>query len=185
LSLQRAGDIRGAINEYQVLLSDGTGGAQVHNNLGLLYRDENRPAAAEREFQRAIAIDPRHSRAHNNLGVVRMQQGRADEAVVAFREARRYDSTNLDAWVNLALALDAAGDPQLARHTLVEALTVSAQHGPTHYNLARLFELDGDLSRAVEHYGRFVEYSGVEHAGLVETVRARIVALGAETPDGG
>ena len=177
LALQRAGDLGGAIAEYQTLLSETAGSAQVHNNMGLLYRAQDRFDDAAREFEHAIAIDPRHSKAQNNLGVVRMHQARHEDAAAAFREARRLDGTNLDAWVNLALAVQAAGDPVAARRTLVGALSVDARHGPTHYNLARLFELGGDVSRAVEHYARFVEYSGAEHAELVETVRDRIAAL--------
>ena len=179
LALQRAGDVAGAVDAYQTLLAEGTRSAQVHNNLGLLYQEQNRLDDAVREFQRAIVIDPRHSKAHNNLGVVRMRQARHQDAAAAFRDARRIDSTNLDAWGNLALALQAAGDPVAARRTLIDALSVDTRHAPTHYNLARLFEIGGDMSRAVEHYGRFVEHSNTEHAELVETVRRRIAALSA------
>ena len=177
LALQQAGDISGAVTGYQTLLADGARSAQVHNNLGLLYQEQNRFADAAREYERAIAIDPRHSKAHNNLGVVRMGQARYEDAVAAFRDARRLDGTNVGAWVNLALALEAAGDPAAARRTLVDALSIDARHAPTHYNLARLFELGGDARRAIEHYRRFIEHSGAEHADLVEIVRTRIATL--------
>lgn len=182
LALQRAGDIALAVTEYQTLLAEGARSPQVHNNLGLLYQEQNRLEDAAREYRRAIAIDPRHSKAQNNLGVVRMRQARHEDAAAAFRDARRIDGTNLDAWVNLALALQAAGDPAAARRILVDALSLDARHAPTHYNLARLFELRGDASRAIEHYRRFVEHSGAEHADLVEVVRSRITALGGGVP---
>lgn len=176
LTFQRAGNVAGAIAEYRTLLAEGVPSAQVHNNLGLLYQDQNQLDDAVREFRRAIAIDPRYSKAYNNLGVARMRQGRHQEAAAAFRDARRLDGTNLDAWVNLALTQQAGDDPVAARRTLVDALSVDAGHAPTHYNLARLFELGGDPSRAIEHYGRFVEHSGVEHAALVDLVSNRIAA---------
>ena len=177
LMLQRGGDIAGAIAEYETLLVEGTLSPQVPNNMGLLYQEQNRFADAAREFQRTIAIDPRYSKAYNNLGVVRMRQVRHRDAAAAFRDARRLDSTNLDAWVNLALALQATGDLAAARRTLVDALSVDARHAPTHYNPARSFELGGDGTRAVEHYGRFLENSGAEHADLVELVSSRIDEL--------
>ena len=177
LMLQQAGDIAGAIAEYQTLLVEGAPSPQVHNNLGLLYEEQNRLADAAQEFQRAIAIDPRHTKAYNNLGVVRMRQVRHQDAAAAFRDARRLDGTNLDAWVNLALALQAAGDPAAARRTLVDALSVDAQHAPTHYNLARLLEFGGDATRAIEHYGRFLENSGAEYAELAGLVKRRVAAL--------
>ena len=178
LAFQRAGDISGAVAEYQTLLAEGTQSAQVHNNLGLLYEEQHRLDDAAREFQRAIEVDQQHSKAHNNLGVVRMRQARHEDAAAAFSDARRLDGTNLDAWVNLALAQQAAGHLVAARRTLIDALSVDAQHAPAHYNLARLFELGGDASRAVEHYGRFVEHSHGEYADIVEIVRNRIAALG-------
>jgi len=177
LALQRAGDVAAAVAAYETLLAGGVPSAQVHNNLGLLYQQQTRFADAEREYQSAMAIDPRHSKAQNNLGVVRMRQARHEEAAAAFRGARGLDPTNLDAWVNLALALQAAGDSVAARRTLVDVLSVDARYAPTHYNLARLFEGDGDASRAIEHYGRFVEHSGTEHADLVEMVEHRMAAL--------
>ena len=183
LTLQRTGDIARAVTEYQTLLSEGARSAQAHNNLGLLYQEQNRLDDAAQEYRRAIAIDPRHSKAQNNLGVVRMRQARYEAAAAAFRDARRLDGTNLGAWVNLALALQAAGDPAAARRTLVDALSLDARHAPTHYNLARLFELGGDATRAIEHYRRFVEHSGAEHADLVEIVRRRIAALGGGVPE--
>ena len=184
LTLQRTGDIARAVTEYQTLLSEGARSAQAHNNLGLLYQEQNRLDDAAQEYRRAIAIDPRHSKAQNNLGVVRMRQARYEAAAAAFRDARRLDGTNLGAWVNLALALalQAAGDPAAARRTLVDALSLDARHAPTHYNLARLFERGGDATRAIEHYRRFVEHSGAEHADLVEIVRRRIAALGGGVP---
>ena len=177
LALQRAGDVVAAVAAYETLLAGGMPSAQVHNNLGLLYQQQNRFADAAQEYQSAMAIDPRHSKAKNNLGVVRMRQARHEDAAAAFRGARWLDPTNLDAWVNLALALQAAGDSVAARRTLFDALSVDARHAPTHYNLARIFEGDGDASRAIEHYGRFVEHSGTEHADLVEIVEHRIAAL--------
>lgn len=147
LALQRASDVVAAVAAYETLLAGGMPRAQVHNNLGLLYQQQNRFADAPREYQSAMAIDPRHSKAKNNLGVVRMRQARHEDAAAAFRGARWLDPTNLDAWVNLALALQAAGDSVMARRTLIDALSVDARHATTHYNLARLFEGDGDIPR--------------------------------------
>ena len=44
----------------------------MHNDLGLLYQDQNRLDDAAYEFQRGIAITPRHFKAYDNLGAVRM-----------------------------------------------------------------------------------------------------------------
>lgn len=179
LEHQRAGDTGAAEREYRSLVADGLAGAQVHNNLGLLYQAADRLDAAAQEFEQAIAVDARHSKARNNLGVVRMRQGHAAEAAAIFREAVRRDAGNLDAWVNLGLALDAVGDQMEARRTLLAALEIDGRHGPAHYNLARLFELAGDRERAVAHYGRFLEHGGPAHAHLAESVRARVAALDA------
>ena len=65
---------------YRALLEQNDASAEGHNNLGLLFLDRQQIDDAVRQFQRAIAIDPRHVTAHNNLGVALMRLNRADNA---------------------------------------------------------------------------------------------------------
>jgi tetratricopeptide (TPR) repeat protein len=173
----RAGDFVAAETSYRALLARNELDPQVHNNLGLLYRDKGLAGEAMREFQRALIINPQYSTARNNLGVVLMATTRLDEAATEFRRVLAQDPRDIDARVNLALVEKAAGRPEQARESLLRALTIDPRSAPAHFNLAALYEQSGEAARAVEHYRSFLEYAGAEHAARIPDARARIAGL--------
>ena len=173
----RAGDFAAAEANYRALLARNELDPQVHNNLGLLYRDRGLTSEAVREFQRALIISPQYSTARNNLGVVLMGAARLDEAATEFRRVLAQDPRDLDARVNLALVEKAAGRPDQARESLLRALTINPRSAPAHFNIAALYEQSGEAARAVEHYRSFLEYAGAEHAARIPDARARIAGL--------
>ena len=59
LYYHRMGDFDSALAHYRVLLEQNDASAEVHNNLGLLYEDRGQFDDAIKQFQRAIALDPK------------------------------------------------------------------------------------------------------------------------------
>lgn len=59
-----------AIASYETALTLQPDNAPVRTDLGIMYRRADRPEDAVREFDRAIAIDPKLENAHFNKGVV-------------------------------------------------------------------------------------------------------------------
>lgn len=174
---QRAGDYVNAEAHYRVLLQRSELDPQVHNNLGLLYRDRGLTEEAIKEFQRALLIHPRYETARNNLGVTLLGQSRLDEAGVEFRRVLADEPRHLDAMINLALVEKAAGRSERAKEALLEALVVDPRNAPAHFNLAALYEQSGDTVHAVEHYRAFLEHAGTEHAPRAADARARLDVL--------
>jgi tetratricopeptide (TPR) repeat protein len=173
----RAGDFDHAETYYRALLQRNELDPQVHNNLGLLYRDTGMLDEAVREFQRALIINPEYLTARNNLGVAFLGQVRLDEASAEFRRVLGQDPRNVDASVNLALVEKAAGRPERAKESLLRALVLDPRNAPAHFNLASLYEQTGETVRALAHYRAFLEYAGPEHASRAPDARARIDAL--------
>lgn len=66
--------------------------SQAHTMLASLYADAAEWPAAEREFQRAIAGDPRNALAHHWYAIVLATVNRRDEALHEIRRARALDS---------------------------------------------------------------------------------------------
>src|SRR6266511_3273973 len=58
-----------------------------HNALGVLLLDLRKPAEAEAEFQRGVALDANYAEAHHNLGLSFAEQGRYDQAIAAYRRS--------------------------------------------------------------------------------------------------
>ena len=61
--------------------------ASDHYRNGLAFSQKKSWAEAEKEFSKAISLDPRHALAHANLGVALSQAGKHKEALLAFEEA--------------------------------------------------------------------------------------------------
>ena len=177
LYYQRAGDLVAAEVNYRALLERNELDPQVHNNLGLLYRDRGLVDESIREFRRALIINPQYGTARNNLGVVLMSAARLDDAAVEFRRVLAQDPRNADAAVNLALVEKAGGRPEQAKESLLRALTIEPANAPAHFNLAALYEQSGESARAIEHYRSFLEHAGAEHASRAPDARARLDAL--------
>jgi Tfp pilus assembly protein PilF len=83
----------------------------------------------------------------------------------------------VDAVVNLALVEKAGGRSQRAAESLLRALVLDPQNAPAHFNLASLYEQEGELARAAGHYRAFLELAGDEHASRAADARARLDAL--------
>ena len=131
-----------------------------------------------KEFQQAIAIDPKYVRAHNNLGVALMRAGRFDAASGELRVALATEPRNVESMVNMALVQKASGHGADARDLLQRAVGVEPRNAGAHYNLAVVADEAGDAAMAIEHYRAFLKFGAVAHADLVTPVRARLAALG-------
>ncbi|MBD19393.1 MAG: hypothetical protein CMB13_07150 [Euryarchaeota archaeon] len=92
-----------------------------------------RPSEAAARFNQAIALDPTNALCWYNLGVVQEQMGLADESIKSFNVALVHDPDHIPAMANLAVILDALGDPGAADHAK-KALV----HFPGHPALTRI-----------------------------------------------
>lgn len=115
--------------------------AVEHGDLGVAYEARGRLDLAEKEYRRALRLDPRQSRTRVNLGNVQAARGRWPAAEASFRRALRDSATNADAMNNLAIALLRRGrDTGEARALAGRALAIGGPHAP-HYR-ATLAEVD-------------------------------------------
>jgi tetratricopeptide (TPR) repeat protein len=89
---------------------------------------------------------------------------------------------NLDALVNLAITQRTGRQFDLAKETLLKALTIAPRNAAAHYNLGQLYDQTNEPARAVEHYRTFLDTAGAEHVSRAAAVRARIAAL-SRTPE--
>src|SRR6266567_5895153 len=112
------------------------------------------PAAAEMQFRRAIAVDPRRTVAWSNLGVALRCQYRHSEAIEAFEHALALDEEtgeHSDSALNLAIQLHIMGrtDEALAVHerTLAEHPDIEAHRAYAHALLSA-----GRLVEGWNHY---------------------------------
>jgi len=99
--------------------------ATTHYNLGLLMAMTGRPDQAEREYRRAIAIDPAHADARGNLAPLLVRMGRPADAVRELRQLVADDPENAAALTNLGVVLMQQGRAAEARQHLEQALRLA------------------------------------------------------------
>lgn len=73
-----------------------------HRFLGDMLLERNRWEDAGREYQKALAIDPRQPGLHTLLGESYLHNGKLDQAEAEFRQELQLDSTYERAWLDLA-----------------------------------------------------------------------------------
>jgi TolB-like protein/DNA-binding winged helix-turn-helix (wHTH) protein len=118
--------------------------SEGHLSLGVVLERDWFWSGAEKEYQRAIALDPNNARAHGVYGLHLMAQGRFEEAIAETRRAQELDPLSPLMHRDLARALSAAGryDEALAQFRDVAALG-GAMGYPTHRRMALAYERKG------------------------------------------
>jgi tetratricopeptide (TPR) repeat protein len=125
-----------ALDEYveaQRYMSDLPSGPY---NLGNLYAAQGRPADAERQYRRALAIDDQLFMAKGNLATLLAGSGRLDEAERLLREAHEAQPGQAGISFNLGLLLAEAGKRDEAERMLRAALAADPGLAPAAFNLA-------------------------------------------------
>jgi len=122
-----------------------------HNWMGLILEWNKDRSGAEREFRRAMELDPDYAPTMANLGAMYGRSNRLDEAVVILKRAVAKDDSNLEAWVNLGAAQGRLNHPKEAIAAL-ETARGKGMKTTTLYNaLALAYLQDGQPKRAVEY----------------------------------
>ena len=121
-------------------------------NLGTALNSKGRLREAVESYECAIAIDPDYAAAHYNLGTALL--GGSDPARVEqlFRTTLRLREAFPDAWVGLALALEAQGKFDEAIDSYREAIRFKPDFAEAYKNLAMLCKDRGKIQTAVESY---------------------------------
>jgi tetratricopeptide (TPR) repeat protein len=102
----RKQDLGKALDYYQKVIQADPNDAAIHNNLGNLYAEMNKPEDAQAEFQKAAEMDPTHASGYYyNLGAIMVNKGQMDQASTALKKSTDIDPTNAMAWYWYGMAL--------------------------------------------------------------------------------
>ncbi|HMD42642.1 MAG TPA: FG-GAP-like repeat-containing protein [Candidatus Acidoferrum sp.] len=82
------------------------------NTLGVAYMNQQKPAVAQKYFERAMAADPNFAEAQLNLGISLLGQQKLEAGRTALEQAAEKLPNDPYAWYNLGLACKELSDPQ-------------------------------------------------------------------------
>ncbi|HQU83681.1 MAG TPA: tetratricopeptide repeat protein [Pyrinomonadaceae bacterium] len=134
--------------------------AELHILFGQAYEQTNYPLEAEREFKRALAINPKQERASFFLGYVILQYGgseRFTEAQAAFEKELEITPNDFFANFFAGVAASSANDHKKALGLLQKAVELNPQSSEANLFLGQSQMETGDLKAAEKTFRRALE----------------------------
>jgi tetratricopeptide (TPR) repeat protein len=169
-----AGDVAGAVTQYQTVIAIDPNNAEAHQNLGLVLQRLGQYQSAVTHHEAALAIKPKSAVACISLGDAYRHLERYDDAVAQYERALALDPQLTDAYINLGGTLQVTGRREEAIGVYQRALATNLALPDAHYNLGNVYaELD-NLHAAVAHYERSIALnpkSAEAHNNLANVLR--------------
>jgi len=154
---RRALRLDDALSSYQRALDAGVSRPEeVHLNRSVIYTDHLRQhAAAERELQLALSLNPAYTPALLNLGNLYEDLGRREAAAQIYAAILARDPRCYEALARCANVVVGAPDPQLLarlRAALAMPTASAAERASLGFALGRLLDAGGDYAAAFAAY---------------------------------
>ena len=135
--------------------------AEAHTALGtILTTFDYDFAGAEREYRRAIDLNPNYADAHYWYAQFLNRLGRWEESSAEYRRALELEPLNLVYQANYGGSLAWARQYDEAIAYLEKTRELDEKFGPTLGNLTNAYQLKGDYAKAVETRAREYDLSG-------------------------
>ena len=127
---------------------------------------------AEREFKRAIELNPNYPNAHHWYGICLSVVGRLDESLAEVRKAQELDPLSLiiNTWLGRIIAL--SGQPDQAIDQLRKTMDLDPTFMVTHYRLGQVYEDKGMYSEAIAEFEKVANLRGGKQLGLTGLAHA-------------
>jgi TolB-like protein/Tfp pilus assembly protein PilF len=133
---------------------------EAHATLGHIHFQYDRDwAGAEREFKRAIELNPNYANAHLWYALSLMWTGRHDEAVLEIKRAQQLDPLLLAVSANVGFILAAAHRYDEAIAECRKTVDLDPNFPLGHYRLGQIYTLKGAYSEAIAELERAVAVS--------------------------
>lgn len=135
--------------------------AEAHNSLAaLLYRFDGDWAGAEREFKRAVELDPNYAPAHHWYSMYLALLGRKEEALAEARNACELDPLSPVVGANLAKILQEAGQDDKAIEQAKKTLDLDPGSAVTHAVLGVIYQDKRMYPEAITEYKTALQLGG-------------------------
>ena len=129
--------------------------AEAHASLGIILCDYDYDfAGAEREYQRAIELNPNYATAHHFYGNLLSHLGKPDDSFAEFQRALELDPLSLvvNRMYGESLFYARRYDESIAQ--LLKTLELNSNFTLTHLSLSNAYQLKGNYAAAVEEFAK-------------------------------
>jgi eukaryotic-like serine/threonine-protein kinase len=151
--------------------------AEPHVSLAhILYYYDHDFASAEREYKRAIELNPNYPTAPQWYAVYLMSVGRFDEALTQNRRAQELDPLSLPINMTLGWVMLTARRPDEAVQQLRKTLELDQNFILAHHRLGLVFEQQGKYEDAINEFKQVVNLTAGKPLGTAALARAYALA---------
>jgi tetratricopeptide (TPR) repeat protein len=126
--------------------------AARHNNLGSAYMNQQLFEKGLKEFQQALAADPRFTIARVNDAIAYLNLQKVDEAKAALEDALKQDPKNPYVWYNLGLLAKNTGDAQAAIDAFKHVTEIDSNDADTWYFLGTAYVQSKQFPQAIDAF---------------------------------
>lgn len=129
-----------------------------HYCLGLVFSNQEKHEAAEKEFRRAIALAPYYPNALNMLGYTLRKLVRDSEAEQCFRDSIANNPVHYRAMFNLGVLLKDRGQLEQAAQMFEKSLRINPRHVPASEHLGDTYRQMNRLDDAIAAYEHILSF---------------------------
>ncbi len=173
LALHQAGQLAEAERLYAEIIAASPGHAASVHLLGVLKFQRGDAAAAVRQFDAALALEPADAFAHSNRSVALAALARFDEALASSDKALALKPDHAEAWSSRAAALFELGRFDDALASAERAIALKPNHADAYASRGNVLKQRGALEEALVDYGKAIELNPT----FVRAIINRAVAL--------
>ena len=152
-----AGDLDGAIADYDRAIQIDPKAAAIYNNRGLAKQAKGDLDAAIADFNRAIQLNPKDTIAYSNRGNAKRDKGDLDGAILDYNRAIRLDPKYAYAYYNRGLAKKQKSDLDGAIADYNRVIELDRKFAKAYCDRGVAKRRKGDLDGAISDYDRTVE----------------------------
>ncbi len=134
--------------------------AEPHATLGRVNANEYDFAGAEREYKRAIELDPNYATAHQWYGILLFDLARNEESQAELRWALEIDPLSVIINLYYADSLFYARRYDDAIAQLKKTLELNNEFAATYKRFTKFYQANGNYAEAAKSYARFRELIG-------------------------
>ena len=149
LSLQKQGDVAGAIAEYEAAIEADSQLGSAHVNLIALYGSQQDWAKAESHYRALERIGPVPAEAHYNFGICLAAQRKSAEAADMFRMALAVNPGHAGALASLGQLAELEGRMDEAESSYRRAAAAAPNDLQIRFNVGRMLIARGQFADAI------------------------------------
>ena len=141
--------------------------AEAHVELAATKKDEWDWAGADREFKRAIELNPNLAEAHNKYSLYLSAMARHTEALAENKRAQELDPLRIGLRANEAGALLFARRYDEAIEKITQYIELGPGHGNAHFMLGFMYEAKGMYADAIREFQKAIKIMGETTSGQI------------------